>query len=196
MTGLAKVSVALASILYPLIVLTGLIVFKASPRAMSLCLVAVLVLNFLAYSKEARRGGFLLTRLLLTTGCLAALVIIVLITDSLGLVKLYPLVVNGFLLASFLFTLWKPPTMIFRLARLREPVLAVEGPEKNRAEVYCRKVTLVWCGFFLANSIASGITALWASDLVWAIYNGGVAYGLMGLLFAGEWIVRRRVRSR
>jgi len=31
---------------------------------------------------------------------------------------------------------------------------------------------------------------------IWALYNGLISYGLMGLLFAGEWLVRRRVRAR
>ena len=39
-------------------------------------------------------------------------------------------------------------------------------------------------------------TALWASDKTWALYNGLIAYLLMGALFAGEWLVRGRVRAR
>jgi len=39
-------------------------------------------------------------------------------------------------------------------------------------------------------------TALYASHATWALYNGLVAYLLMGALFAGEWWVRQRVRAR
>ncbi len=57
---------------------------------------------------------------------------------------------------------------------------------------YTRRVTQVWCGFFVLNGGLALCTALWASDAGWALYNGLVAYVLMGLLFAGEWLVRRR----
>ena len=60
---------------------------------------------------------------------------------------------------------------------------------------YTRKVTQVWCGFFVLNGGLALGTALWASDATWALYNGLIAYGLMGVLFAGEWVVRRRVRA-
>ena len=28
----------------------------------------------------------------------------------------------------------------------------------------------------------------------WALYTGLISYGLIGLLFAGEWLIRQRVR--
>jgi len=34
----------------------------------------------------------------------------------------------------------------------------------------------------------------WAPLSWWTLYTGLIAYGLMGLLFAGEWLVRQRVR--
>jgi uncharacterized membrane protein len=40
------------------------------------------------------------------------------------------------------------------------------------------------------------LTSLWASTEVWALYNGLIAYLLMALLFAGEWLVRQRVQRR
>jgi uncharacterized membrane protein len=33
---------------------------------------------------------------------------------------------------------------------------------------------------------------VWASEALWSLYTGVIAYGLMGLLFGGEWLVRRR----
>jgi uncharacterized membrane protein len=59
--------------------------------------------------------------------------------------------------------------------------------------IYTRKVTWAWCGFFALNGTAALVTALWASERIWALYNGLVAYVLIGLLFAGEWLVRQRV---
>ena len=57
---------------------------------------------------------------------------------------------------------------------------------------YSRKVTQLWCGFFIVNGAIAAYTAVLASRETWAWYNGGVAYALMGLLFVGEWLYRRQ----
>jgi uncharacterized membrane protein len=49
--------------------------------------------------------------------------------------------------------------------------------------------------FLLCNGAIALYTALVSSREVWALYNGLIAYGLMGAMFAGEWLVRRWVRS-
>ena len=58
---------------------------------------------------------------------------------------------------------------------------------------YTRRVTQVWCGFFVLNGALALATALWMSDRAWALYNGLIAYGLIGLLFGVEGQVRQRV---
>jgi uncharacterized membrane protein len=102
--------------------------------------------------------------------------------------KLYPVLVNLALLAQFGWTLAFPPSFIERIARLREPRLPQSGVR------YTRAVTWVWCAFFTLNAAAALATTLWFSDAVWAWYNGCIAYVLIGMLFAGEWLVRGRVR--
>ena len=155
-----------------------------------LILVAVVLLNFLANGKEARKGGVELVRLLGVTTIIGILVVLVLITDSMGLVKLYPVVMNLFMLGSFGWTLWKPPVMIFRFAMMQDKSL-VDSPDRPHVEAYCRNVTLIWCGFFVFNASAAAFTAFWANDLVWSLYNGFISYILIGTLFVGEIIVRR-----
>lgn len=54
----------------------------------------------------------------------------------------------------------------------------------------------MWCVFFVFNGALAVATALWTSDRVWALYNGLIAYVLIGTLFSVEWLVRRRVRAR
>ena len=107
--------------------------------------------------------------------------------DALPL-KLYPVLVSAVLLGLFGMSLRHPPTAIERLARLQDPDLPSE------AIPYTRKVTIVWCVFFVVNGSISAGTALWATDAVWALYNGLISYLLMGALFAGEWLVRPRPR--
>lgn len=99
--------------------------------------------------------------------------------------KLYPVVVNGILLCTFALSLVNPPSVIERLARLKDKNL----PQK--AIAYTRNLTVIWCGFFIANGSVALWTALAATDEIWSLYNGFIAYVLIGLLLGGEVIVRR-----
>lgn len=104
--------------------------------------------------------------------------------------KFYPVLVNASMLWVFGSSLLRPPSAVERMARLTEPNLS------PAAVVYTRRVTCVWCVFFVANGGIALATALWASPEVWTLYNGCIAYVLMGLLFAVEYGVRQRVRAR
>jgi uncharacterized membrane protein len=77
--------------------------------------------------------------------------------------------------------------MIERFARLSEPELSPAGVR------YTRHVTQVWCAFFVVNGAIAAYTAAFASREAWALYNGLIAYVLMGVLFGGERLVRRRL---
>jgi uncharacterized membrane protein len=107
-----------------------------------------------------------------------------------GPLKLYPALVNAVFLGVFGLSLWHGPTVVERMARLREPDLP------PAAVAYTRRVTQVWCGFFVVNGAIAVGTALWASPAAWALYNGLISYVAMGALMGGEWLVRRRVRGR
>lgn len=101
--------------------------------------------------------------------------------------KLYPVMVNGLLLSVFAASLWFPPTVVERIARLQNPELPQE------AVMYTRRVTQMWCLFFVGNGLIALWTALWQSARAWFLYNGVIAYLLIGSLFVGEWLIRRRV---
>jgi uncharacterized membrane protein len=104
--------------------------------------------------------------------------------------KLYPVLVNAALFAMFAYSLVVPPTVIERLARLHEPHLPPQ------AIAYTRRVTQVWCGFFIVNGAVALLTALYASSALWWFYNGFLAYLFIGILFAGEYCVRRHFKRR
>lgn len=99
----------------------------------------------------------------------------------------YPVVVNLVMLAVFGGSLWTAMPLVERLARLREPNLPPEGVR------YTRRVTLVWCGFFISNGAMALYTVLHGDMHLWTLWNGMVAYILMGTLMAAEWLVRQRV---
>lgn len=102
--------------------------------------------------------------------------------------KWYPVFVNASLLVLFGVTLRKPPSMAERLARLREPDLPPHAVE------YTRKVTMAWCGFFIINGSIAALTATVGTAQQWALYNGGIAYALMGVFAGVEYLVRLRVK--
>ena len=108
--------------------------------------------------------------------------------SSLG-IKFYPVAINIGLLLFFAWSLYHPPTVIERIARFSEPDLSPAGVN------YTRNVTLTWCGFFVLNGSVAFLT-LFASDEVWALYNGLLSYLLMGLLMGGEWLYRRHHRRQ
>ncbi len=104
--------------------------------------------------------------------------------------KLYPVLVNAALLGVFTYSLIFPPSMVERFARLREPDLPPQGVS------YTRRVTQVWCVFLPLNGAIALVTALWASPATWTLYNGFVAYLMMGVLFAGEYGIRCNFKRR
>lgn len=106
------------------------------------------------------------------------------------LLLFYPVAVNLVMLSVFAGSLFTRMPLVERLARLREPDL----PE--RAVRYTRRVTQVWCAFFIVNGTIALITALHGDMRLWTAWNGMIAYLLMGTLMAGEWLVRCRVIKR
>lgn len=99
----------------------------------------------------------------------------------------YPVAVSLLMLAVFGASLFAKQTLIERLARLQHPDLPPEGVR------HTRRVTQVWCGFFVFNAAAAAVLAWRGQHDWWAVYTGLVSYGLMGLLFAGEWLYRKLV---
>ena len=109
--------------------------------------------------------------------------------NNLVSLQFYPALVSGVMLVIFLWSLHSPPSLIERLARLQHPDLPPEGV------IYTRRVTLVWCGFFIVNGGIALATALWGSFEVWSLYNGLIAYLLMGILLGGEYVVRMKTQK-
>ena len=103
--------------------------------------------------------------------------------------RFYPVLVNALMLVIFSWSLLSPTSLIERLARLQDPHLPTEGV------IYTRRVTQVWCGFFVANGMIALATALWSSFEFWSLYNGLIAYLFMGILLGGEYIVRMKTQK-
>lgn len=169
---------AVLTLLYPLFIWFGH--GQVEPRwlAALLLLAAATRLPTLAISRLARWSA----------ACALLLAGFAVSANAMLPLKLYPVLVNGALLAAFGYSLVAPPSMAERFARMREPDLP------QAAVAYTRRVTQVWCVFFVVNGAIALGTALWASQAVWALYTGVIAYVLMGTLFGAEYLVRLRFK--
>jgi uncharacterized membrane protein len=107
--------------------------------------------------------------------------------DSDRMLLFYPVLMNIVLFTLFFGSLFARKTVVERLARIKNPDLSMLGV------AYTRNVTKIWCIFFVVNGSIAVFTAQYASLAVWALYNGVIAYLLMGLLFVVEYLFRIRV---
>jgi len=180
---LVTVLLGLLLVLYPVLVYVGLQQF--GPRALA-CILLIAALIKLAATKLAHlpmgNGAWLLLAATFAGG-------LTLLTGSVIGLKFYPVIVSIILLGVFGVSLYRPPSMIERFARLQTPNLPAH------AIAYTRKVTWVWCGFFVVNG-AIACASVFASDKLWALYNGLISYVFIGLLLAGEYLIRVRVQRK
>lgn len=193
--------------LYPILVFTLLVVFKVETKILSLCIVALAAAFFLSATgskKTSNKKSALDWKPLLSSVLFLAAGLFCFITGKEFFIKLYSVVINATLLLVFGSTLFLKPNIIFRFATLADKSIAGSSYE-NQVKLYCRNVTIVWCCFFILNGTASALTTF-AEQLfglsaenarrVWALYNGGISYALMGTLFLVEYIIRKVVDAK
>jgi len=169
------VVVAAISLAYPLLVYLAMGRFE--PRWLSLLLFTLALLRALSTRQPlwwAAAAG---------TGLLAVLATV--LNQALPL-KLYPALVNVVMLAVFGTSLRFGPPLVERLARLQEPDLP------PFAVAYTRRVTQVWCGFFVRDDgrvVRRGVAGAAAGE-------GGARAWLSGLPWTGCcWRHRRSAAS-
>lgn len=132
-----------------------------------------------------RRARLLKTvvRLLLAVGVVWAIYLL----KAHACFRLYPVFMVALALALFARSLWTTPLVEVFARRMGEGLDA-------RGVAYCRNVTRVWVSFLAVHLLVTCAT-LFASDEIWILYNGCLSYLLMGALFLGEFLYRRRVKS-
>ncbi|MCQ2031487.1 hypothetical protein EA797_15955 [Stutzerimonas zhaodongensis] len=176
---LLGLALLLAGLAYPFVVYLGL--EHLSPRLFAVLLGALWLARLLSGKQ---------TPLNRTLAVIALLFCLLLgLAGEPALLRWYPVLISLALLGLFAGSLMSGMPIIERLARLSEPELPAAAVR------YTRQVTWVWVGYFIINASIAGGLALWAPLSWWTLYTGLIAYLLMGLLFAGEWLVRQRVRK-
>ena len=152
-----------------------------SARQTGLLVLALLVpILALRYRKADRAHLVAVLRVPLV---ILAVLLLAVLTDQGRYFLLVPVLINVALLATFAASL-RSVSLVERFARMQEPDLS----EAKRR--HCRQVTVAWCVFFALNAVIAAL--LTGAPLSWwAAYNGGIAYALMGLMFVGEFVLRK-----
>jgi len=175
---------AIVLLAYPFAVYYGIDKFGLS--IMGILLAVLFVLRIFTASKTKLKE---FKQLAIISGLIGiTLIVLGILFRSKGWLLFYPVAVNACMLLVFAGSLKQPQTIIERLARLQEPDLPESGVE------YTRKVTQVWCLFFLLNGSVALYTCFLSLE-AWTLYNGLISYILIGALFAIEWIVRQIIRK-
>lgn len=201
-----KVLFYIVAAIYPVLVFTMLVVFKLPVRILSLCVVALACAFFLSATGSRKSGEksekkALDWRPMLSSALFLLAGILCFVFNEKVFLKLYSVSVSATMLFVFGSSLIFKPNIIFRFACLGDKTLKGSSFEQQ-VDDYCKKVTVVWCVFFVLNGSISVFTALHdfgndaLNDKIWSVYNGGISYVLMGLLFAVEFVVRKMVNNK
>ncbi len=172
------------AVLYPLLAYIGLTL--GSPKIVAAGLIVILLLRY-------KFGHSLLIDKRYIKLFISSVVVVLgysLLTDSSIGIRFYPVVTSMLFLLIFALSLWSKQSVIERVARINEPDLP------QSAIAYTRKVTIVWCGFFLLNGSIAFYTALYSDIATWTLYNGLISYCIMGFIGAVEWLLRKRFKYK
>jgi len=179
-----SILLALIAILYPFLAYFGLQILSPSIVA---CILLMLLLIRLKLGKSIftnkQHNKWLLLTIVVVLG-------FSLLTNSDYGIRFYPVATSFFFLAVFAYSLWFPPTVIEKFARIRKPDLSEQGVR------YTRNVTKIWCCFFIINGCIAGYTSVYSDIETWTLYNGFISYCLIGLLAGIEFLVRIRVQHK
>jgi len=168
------------SIAYPLLVYAGH--GSVPPAAFIVAAVALLALRHLLTP-----NGPLGLALPIVLAMAGGLVILALIDQDFAALA-YPSLASFAFAAAFAFSLRRPPSLIERLARLRQPHL----PEE--ASRYCAGLTLVWAIWLSVNGLLAAALAASGRLDFWLIWTSLLNYLVSAALFGGEWLLRRARR--
>lgn len=171
---------------YPALIFIGLQFVE--PRYLAMMLGSVLLLRWRNSLPQLLQQFSRLQKTLLLM--LLAWIIATSVSNNEALLRIYPAIISISMLALFATSLKFPPSIIETIARLQDPQLPAT------AISYTRKVTWIWCLFFAINGSIAIYSALYSSRTFWVLYNGIIAYILMGLLLAGEWLWRHHALSK
>ena len=198
LTGLTALA-GVVSYIWPLLLVSVLRTEHFTPFAWGLCAVlgVLLVQKMVAHRHTPRFDRFQRRSDLARIATLALGILLTLtaiLTHSHAWVLYYPMMVTGGFFLVFSLSLTQGMSACEVLARKGWAMQHPGGPFPPEAVTYTRRLTQVWCGFFIVNGAIAYATIRWAQAgdvTLWGWWNGCLSYVAMGLLFVGEWLYRR-----
>ena len=175
-----RIVIAVVGLAYPLLIYAGLVL--VGPRTLAAVAAVVLLAHAASGWRRWRRDD--LARAAVPVLLVAVVLAVAAAIDDGRIFLFVPALVNGAMLIAFARTLVRGPSIVETFARLRHPELL-----PGRAP-YLRAVTAVWCGFFAVNIAVSLVLAVHGSLATWTLYNGLIAYLIVGLLLGAERVYR------
>ncbi len=174
-----KILDAVVIFLYPVIVVVGLTTIGV--RWTALVLLTLVGRRIIAHIIANREG----TRVILWQAVAMGLIIgAAAVSKSPFALRVAPFIISLTFITVFTTSLKTMP-IIERFARLKSPDL-------SDAEVaYCRKLTKVWVGVLLANSLLVFSAAFIENKLLWTLIVGPASYALLGSVFVVEYPYRK-----
>ncbi|MDY0885226.1 hypothetical protein ACFPL7_02375 [Dongia soli] len=145
-----------------------------SPRGFIAAALILLALRLIAAKSEIAR--FWRVPLLVA----GLLLLIASILDSAFAVSAYPALMSLVAASVFGWSLYCPPSLIERIAVLTDGELSPSG------QLYCRKVTVLWLVWLVANAMIAIGLSIWGSLATWTLWTGLISYLITGALFVGE----------
>ena len=181
MRAALRILLVLLGLGYPLLVYLGLRFFE--PRMVAVFLGATLLLR-LALGPRRRRVLSLGKTLSFPLAMLGLAYALTFVFNDGFFFLFVPALFSAALLLSFGRSLLVPPSLVETFAR------AIRSDLSDEHVAYCHRVTMLWTAFFLLNGSLSLALALAGSLEAWTLYNGLIAYLLMGMVFTGEFLYR------
>ena len=166
-----KFSGFVLSILYPFCVFYALI--RGMPLRWFSFFLLILILS--AFLRSGRK-------IILVVGLV--LICALLFSNNEFFLKLYPVCMNMLVCFSFWISLKDKPLITLFAEKMGHKITP------NIAH-YTRKATIAWGIFMIFNTLVSFVTLL-TPMWFWTLYNGLISYLLIGIMFAGEYLIRRR----
>lgn len=177
---MGKIFDAAVLVAYPAIVYFGLT--RLGVRWTALILLVLVGRRFIALALGDRGTSRIV---ILQAVAMAAIIGAAAVSGSAFALRITPLCVSLTFIAQFAASLKGAP-LIERFARLARPAL----PPEHAA--YCRRLTEIWTAVLALNSLLLLGAAFIEDEAIWTLVVGPMSYGMLGLVFAIEYLYRKR----
>lgn len=166
--------------IYPTFVFFALSFTNISLEFIAVGMLAVCGIAFLLNIKTSNRYTPLFA-------CIIA--ILMLFTDAEKVLKFYPIGIVFLVLWAFGITLFQKNTIVYGFATLTDKTIP-DHPGLAEIKLYCRRVTKVWCLWFIVNILIDFYFVFFGNFEDWTFFNGPICWAVQIILFTGEFIVR------